>query len=165
MLTQNLLKEFLHYDEDTGMFTWKAKTSKFSHVNIGSSAGSINSCGYIHIKLFSKNYKAHQLVWLYVYGVFPSKVIDHINGITYDNRIINLREVTQSENCMNKRKMKNNTSGYTGVSWHKGIKKWTVQININKKQIHLGCFDNLEEAAAVYKSASEKYHGVFARIA
>jgi hypothetical protein len=91
------------------------------------------------------------------------KCVDHINGNTLDNRRENLRICTQAENRCNSRIQNNNTSGYKGVSWSEGHKKWRSQIKLNKKIIHLGYFNTPEEAYAAYCAASEKYHGEYGR--
>lgn len=89
-LTQAELKRKLHYDPDTGIFTWKVFSPG---ITIGKVAGAISS-GYIRIKVHPSLQYAHRLAWLYVYGYFPEHGTDHINGIKTDNRIANLREAT-----------------------------------------------------------------------
>lgn len=89
---------------------------------------------------------------------------DHINMDGLDNRRDNLRICTRSQNQMNSEKHKNNNSGFKGVCWHIGIKKWMAQIKVDKKQICLGYFENKEEAALVYNEAAKKYHGEFAKL-
>lgn len=89
--------------------------------------------------------------------------IDHINANTLDNRTINLRQCTRTENNRNSKISKNNSSGYKGVSWNKGNKKWRAYIAA-EKQIHLGFFVKKEEAAKAYNQAARKYHGEFASI-
>ena len=94
-------------------------------------------------------------------GYLP-KTIDHINGDKLDNRIENLRAATVGQNQHNRKTNANNTSGYKGVSWNKGCNKWLSQIKLEGKRIHLGYFDNLEEAAEVVRKAREELHGDFA---
>lgn len=89
-------------------------------------------------------------------------VVDHINHDTLDNTRKNLRVCTQSENLMNSRKQKNNTSGLKGVSWHKRDKKWRADISINGKRKHLGNFSTKEFAYESYIKACKKYHKEFA---
>ena len=90
------------------------------------------------------------------------EITDHINGNGLDNRRCNLRKCTPSQNMWNRRKPKNNTSGYIGVDWHKRDKKWQARICRDRKQKHLGCFDDIEEAARAYDRAALELHGEFA---
>ena len=137
-LSQERLKELLEYDEDTGIFIWKV--SRSGNIKSGTVAGS-KLQGYSIIMIDRINYKAHRLAWLYVHGYFPENFIDHKNGIRYDNRISNLREVSKSCNGQNCKIHSNNKSGYNGVSWEKTKKKWRSQIKINTKHIFLGLYD------------------------
>ena len=89
--------------------------------------------------------------------------VDHINRDVMDNRRENLRYVTSSQNGMNRGMMKSNTSGYRGVTWDKKTEKWRARIGLNGKQIWLGYFDDIEEAATAYKKKAlelfEQYLG------
>jgi hypothetical protein len=87
--------------------------------------------------------------------------IDHINHDKLNNCRSNLRIVTPQQNSMNTSKRKDNKSGVIGVHWHKAGEKWTASIMLNNKHIHLGCFDNLEEASQARKEAEKKYFGEF----
>jgi hypothetical protein len=120
-------------------------------------AGSVNGEGYLLIKLQRRSYKAHRLAWLYVCGVWPEDQLDHINRNRSDNRISNLREVTNKQNLQNAGKYSHNTSGHSGVSWHKQRSKWVAQIKHNHKVIHLGYFTNIEDAIAARKAAEKLY--------
>ena len=89
--------------------------------------------------------------------------IDHRHGdeTRNDNRKSNIRVVTKSQNSMNKKILKNNTSGVTGVGWDKESRKWIAYIAINKKQLTLGRFSNFEDAVSARKVAEKKYFGEF----
>tara|TARA_R110000824_G_scaffold217121_2_gene403649 strand:+ start:61 stop:615 length:555 start_codon:yes stop_codon:yes gene_type:complete len=87
---------------------------------------------------------------------------DHINGDPLDNRKENLRICTGAENQRNKGPQKNNTSGFKGVYWHKGSKKWSAQVAYNKKNIYIGCFKDKEEAARAHDAKAKELHGEFA---
>jgi len=160
-MTQELLKELFEYKED-GHFYWKIKKSK--KINIGKIAGCLNYRGYREIRLNGKLYREHRLIWFYHNGVLPINGIDHINAIKDDNRIENLREATQSQNNANNCKMQGSSSKYKGVSFFKRDKKWSAQIVLNKKQKHLGYFDEEYIAAQAYNEAALKSFGEFARI-
>lgn len=150
-MTHKELKERLHYDPLTGIFTWIKANKQF----LGKKAGYLNQ-EYIKIKL-NKGYLAHRLAWLYVYGEFPTDCIDHINGIKTDNRISNLRDVSNQTNMKNQKRRNTNKSGITGVFWHKTNKMWTSTISVNYKQIHLGSFSTKEDAISARKTAEIKY--------
>jgi len=127
-------------------------------IKIGNKVGSLHLEGYAVVRIFNKEYKVHRLIWVYHNGPIPKgKEIDHINHIRDDNRIENLRLVTQKDNARNCSLSKNNTSGVQGVMWHKATQKWLAQIRNNKKQIHLGVFENKEEAIKSRKDAEKKY--------
>jgi hypothetical protein len=155
MVTQQRLKELLHYDEETGKFTWMVKKGR---IKPGHLAGSVNNCGYVHICIDRKHYKASRLAWLYVYGHMPSSYVDHVNRIRTDDRISNLRLASANENSQNRKMNSKNKSGISGVSWHKRTSKWTAQIMVNGEKIYLGIFETIEDAAAARSSAKEKYH-------
>ena len=154
-LTAEYLRSILDYDPETGIFTWKASTSR--RVKAGDIAGSLDGLGYLRLSVRSRPYRAHRLAWLHTYGVWPKDQIDHINRIRTDNRISNLREVSHKQNGQNRSKPSNNTSGHPGVVWHKRISKWQVKIKHNYKYIHIGYFTNLEDAVAARKAAEKLY--------
>lgn len=87
--------------------------------------------------------------------------IDHHDGNGLNNQRVNLRKSTNTQNCYNASKRKDNTSSVKGASWHKREKMWRADITINGKRMWLGYFNTKEEAAEVYKQASLKYHGEF----
>lgn len=89
---------------------------------------------------------------------------DHINGDRLDNRKANLRICNHSQNEANQGKLSNNTSGRKGVCWDKNRQKWLAQIQVNYKQINLGCFTDIEDAAHTYEKAAIEYFGEFARV-
>jgi len=95
-------------------------------------------------------------------GLDLSHDIDHIDRNSLNNLRGNLRIASRLETCRNKSKQSNNTSGYTGVSFYKPSKKWRAYIVINRKQIHLGYFDNVIHAAKAFNDAAIKYFGKFA---
>jgi hypothetical protein len=81
---------------------------------------------------------------------------------TLDNRDSNLRLANRTQQQQNRRKQKNNTSGYKGVSWSKGSRKWTARIRVDGKYLYLGLFATAELAYAAYCAAARKYFGEFA---
>ena len=89
--------------------------------------------------------------------------VDHIDCDPLNNTVDNLRVATQTENAKNKRIFKSNSSGVKGVYFNTKQQKYHAQITFNSRRIHLGFFDDLEEAANAYQEASQKYHGEFGR--
>lgn len=88
-------------------------------------------------------------------------VVDHINHNKLDNRYDNLRICTSQENSYNQSVRCNNTSGVTGVGWHKGKNKWIARIQINGKLKQLGCYNTKEEAIEARRQAEIDYYGEF----
>ena len=154
-LTAEKLRSVLHYEPETGIFTWKVRTS--TCVKVGDAAGCPGGGGYLLISVQSRLYRAHRLAWLYVYGEWPKDQLDHINRNRSDNRISNLRDVSTKQNQQNAGKRSDNTSGHAGVSWYKRISKWQAKITHNQKDVHLGYFATIEAAIAARKAAEKLY--------
>ena len=153
MITQEYLKELFNYDGQD--LIWKVK--KATNTIVGSVAGNINKVsGYRCIRIDGKDYQAHRLIWLYHFGSFPSNQIDHKDHNRLNNSINNLRDVTHKENGKNRSKQKNNTSGITGVCWHKRLEKWIASGVFDGKRIHLGCFTDKLDAICCRKSWENK---------
>jgi hypothetical protein len=163
-LTAEHLRARLHYNPDTGVFTWLSSPSRKAVTFVGKPAGCVKN-GYITIGIDRVDYPAHRLAWLYVYGEWPAERIDHINLDRADNRISNLRQCTHSQNLANTRARSTNSSGYKGVYFHTGAKRWQAKIKVNYRSKHLGFFDTKEEAADAYRKGAELYFGEFARAA
>jgi hypothetical protein len=145
-ITQEKLKEILHYDPETGVFRWRKSVRQ--NMKPWDVAGSY-LLGYIKIGIKGKRYQAHRLAWLYVTGCWPKNQIDHINGIRNDNKFLNLREATRKQNSENICLLPTNTSGFRGAYWDKSINKWKAHVRHNGKYKNLGCFETAAEAGAV----------------
>lgn len=149
MLTQAELKLHLHYNPDTGIFTW---------IKNGKIAGS-NSYGYISIYFNGANYRAHRLAWLYSYNTWPKEYIDHINNVKDDNRLCNLREATNQQNGQNQTKPSSrNKLGLLGVIYRKERNKFIGQVYVNKKCHKTKSFKTAEEAHEAYIKLKRKLH-------
>ena len=149
------LKDALTYDSQTGLFYWRKRFAKAVH--IGDIAGSPDIKGYIMIGFRKRIYKAHRLAWLYMYGEWPTGLIDHINGNKSDNRIENLRNVGADGNSQNvRRPNKRNKSGFMGVIFYQN--KWRASMTVNKKSKWLGDYATPEEAHQAYLEAKRKHH-------
>jgi len=149
--TLDRLKELLHYDPLTGIFTWRVN-------KIGVKAGRIAGCkkdnGYTAIRIDGTLFFAHRLAWLYMTGQAPDLFIDHIDGNRANNQIANLRIATHKQNSENlRRPSARNSSGYRGVYYQKQTKKWVAQIGHHGKLYNLGSFLTPEDAA---QKAEEK---------
>lgn len=151
MTVEDLIRESLEYDPETGDLFWKVARGSGGK---GRKAGNKKSGEHIKIRLCGKDYLAHRLAWLLYYGTWPNKHLDHKDGDGSNNRISNLREASHAENMRNRPKK--------GYSWHKNRKKFQAYISINHRQIYLGYFDTEEEARKAHEEVMEKYHGEFA---
>jgi len=154
ILTREKLQQALHYDKDSGEFTWLTTSNR---KKAGERAGTAVPHGYRKIQVYNKIYYEHRLAWLYVYGEFPQDVVDHIDGNGLNNRIENLRSVSRSDNMRNQlRPHVKNKLQVLGVSKTK-TGKFKAQI-FDKKQINLGIFNTQEEASQAYLKAKRKLH-------
>jgi HNH endonuclease/AP2 domain len=154
ILTREKLQEVLHYDQDSGQFTWLTTSNR---KKAGERAGTTVSHRYRKIQVYNKIYYEHRLAWLYVYGEFPQDVIDHIDGNGLNNKIENLRCVSHSGNMQNQlRPHKNNKLKALGVTQTKNG-KFRAQI-FHKKIKRLGVFDTVEQASQAYIQAKRELH-------
>lgn len=110
-------------------------------------------------------WKPRKMIYIHrvIAGAPKGKIVDHINGDTLYNTCWNLRVGTQRQNTANAGMWRHNTSGYKGVTWNKELGKWKALINVNGKQIYLGSYNNLQDAAIARRIAAKKYWGDFAR--
>lgn len=159
-LTHARLLEVLDYNPLTGIFTWKINTGKKQLV--GKQAGTIDPKGYIAISIDGEKIRGHRLAWFYVYGVWPSKNIDHENGRHADNRFKNLRDITQKGNIQNQHKVRSDSkSQIQGVRFRVEKNKYEARIRIDGKQKHVGYFDTAEEAREAYLIKKRQVHPTF----
>jgi hypothetical protein len=158
MITQERILKLLEYRD--GALFWKVKPAK--QIAVGSEAGCKNSHGYCVVRVDGVLYGAHRIVFLMHHGYLPD-YIDHADGNRLNNSIDNLRAATASENACNKLTQSNNKSGVSGVRWHKQIKHWCVEIQVNKVKHYLGIYKDLELAGLVAAEARNLYHGNFAK--
>lgn len=115
--------------------------------------------GYAVCHTYDKGYYMHRLIMNPPAGM----VIDHINRDKLDNRRLNLRVCTQSQNHANQSLWtKNKHSKYKGVTWHEKAGKWVAQTQIKGKQLYLGLYETEKDAARAYNEATIKHFGEFA---
>jgi hypothetical protein len=171
MIDTDTLRKLIDYDPDTGALTWKRRTAElhpndqarrtFNARYDGKIAFTSDDAGGYKIgTIFGSTQKAHRVAYAIFHGSWPRGEVDHINGIKDDNRILNLRDVTKSENMKNAALSKRNTSGHAGVWWDKSRNKWLANICDNSKMINLGRFADKEDAIAARNAAEKKlgYH-------
>lgn len=158
-LTAEVLRDLVHYDAETGAFTWRVSRGKAAR---GKVAGRRTQRGYIQIGIEGRGYYAHRLAWLYIQGQWPPNQVDHINMCKSDNRIVNLRLATASQNKANTCIPRNNTSGAKGTWWNKARRRWQVQIQVNGRNKAIGRFMTYAEAERAYSEAAAKYFGEYA---
>lgn len=156
MLTQAQLKEFLHYDPLTGLFTWRVQR-RWSNP-VGSVAGVIcKDTGYVRIGLLGGKYLGHRLAFLYMTGAYPPDDGEHKDRVRHNNQWDNLRPATRAENMRNK-------LGLTqaGVHQNTSSPSWFARVTVKRKTIHLGSFPTYEEAVTARLAGELKYYGAFA---
>ena len=150
-LSQSDLKSMLEYHPD-GYFVWKIGGKGRSK---GSRAGSSKGKEYEQICLNRTLYSTHRLVFLWHHGRFPMQT-DHINRDRYDNRIENLREVTEQQNKMNRRGSSDHKNVYP-----RGVGKWQVAVGLNGKKHYGGTYADLKEAKEKAEQLRNKLHGEY----
>jgi len=155
LITQSQLKSLLHYNQDTGLFTW-LNNIKHHGKTKGKIAGYTNPLGYTLISIKGKTYHAHRLAWLYIYGEIPN-IIDHIDHNPTNNKIDNLRNTDTRGNMKNCSMNIKNTSGFTGVHFDKQYGKWRAMIRVNSKKVSLYSGNSKEDAIIARKKANIKY--------
>lgn len=159
IISQEELKRVLEYNPDTGIFTWKVKLAR--HIRVGQIAGSVSGDktrkGGVtrRITIYGKRYQPARLAFLYMTGSIP-EIAGHYDHKQLNCKWSNLRAIIQAEINKNQSKSINNTSGVTGVQWHKRG-KWAARITYDRKVIQVYWGDDFFEACRARKSAENKY--------
>ena len=169
-----LLRKLLRYEPLTGKLFWRKRGVEwFKKTGRGGCQGeanrwnarwadkeaftAINDDGYRHGVLLGKYLRAQRVIWAMETGEWPDDEVDHEDRDRANNRFGNLRLVTRIENMKNTGMPKNNTSGFTGVSWRKQTNKWHAKIGLSGESVHLGYFSKRSDAIAARKAANVKY--------
>ena len=148
---------WLEYDPGTGIFRRK-DGRPFTPSMVG---GNKTTGEYFAIKFKRRTIYLHRLAFLLMTGKWPSKLVDHIDGIKLNNKWCNLRLASMAQNKANEGLRVSNTSGLKGVSWHKKAEKWRAYVGSHGR--HLGLFDCPAAAHLAYVVASSTEYGAFAR--
>lgn len=162
MLTQDRLKEVLHYDPETGIWTWLVRRGP---VKPGDRAGNQKANGYREVCIDSYPYYEQRLAFLYMTGMFPVGIADHKDRARSNNRWSNLRDSTQKQNSANMATRPSNKIGLKGVSLHRGTGKYVAFIANDRRSRYLGLFDCPAAAHFAYLIEADKCFGEFARAA
>lgn len=163
-VTQEMVRARFLYNKEFGRLIWLSRPlSDFGGKNqwsiwnsryAGCFAGSVGTKGYRSINVFGKMRKASRLTWVYHFGQWPD-VIDHIDGDTANDRLENIRSVTQAENCLNRKLVSRNTTGVPGV--YRDGNGFCAQIGFSNKKFFLGRFGNVNDAIAARHAAEQKF--------
>ena len=172
VIDPTILKKLLRYDGDTGKLFWlprdqsffktlrayRAWNTRYAGTEAFTAIKPGYNQGYNIGNIFDKTYRAHRVVFALIHGRWPTDHLDHIDGNRTNNRIDNLREVSNMVNHQNMKMFSTNTSEQTGVSWDESRQKWAAQIVVSGKNKHLGRFDMKDEAVAA-RAEAEKIYG------
>ena len=154
------LKQVLRYEPETGNLYWLECLSPVAQV--GATAGTLQSNGYITVGLDGKILRAHRIAWALYHNELPPKFIDHKNRLKSDNRIENLRAATVVSNAYNQGLASNNKSGVKGVCWDNTKQMWRAMGSVEGKRRNLGYYESLTEASEVVRKFRIEHHGEFA---
>lgn len=150
---QNEIQEWFYQKE--GVLYWKKAKAP---VKKDTPSGYLDQYGYLQTRFNFKLYRTHRIVWILLKGDIPAGMeVDHVDGNRTNNKITNLRLVTRGANNKNKKQYKRNTSGVTGITWDKLKNKWVAQISVDKKVIHLGRYNDIQDAIKARHQAEIQY--------
>lgn len=158
MITQERLKELFEYQDGKLM---RRKNGRSAVIPMGAKR-------YERVTVDGQAYALHRMIYLWHHGHLPT-TLDHIDGNRENNRIENLREATQQQNCLNRKHHSNSKSPYKNVylqspnknpNWKRN---WVVSIMVDGKRKYIGSFEDVELADLVATEARDKFHGQFAR--
>lgn len=151
-MTVALVRELFDYDPEEGVLRWRISAGKAKAGNI---AGRTSPRGYRKVTIYYHSYLEHRLAWLHYYGEWPKQQIDHINRNPSDNRISNLRDVSISDNALNRKRER--YSNAKGVSFIKCKGRWRATLCLpTRTQKYIGSFVTEAEARAAYANAAAR---------
>lgn len=148
-LTADALRRMVEYRD--GALWWRCADHHAKRMDkpLGAPAG---RSGRLQVQIGGAPYYVHRLIWLYHHGEWPSELVDHINGDPRDNRIENLRCLSNAGNCRNVDRR--------GVSLdrRKVTRPWRARIMVDGRSVSLGYYDTEDDAMAAYASAKRTLH-------
>ena len=149
-ILKRLEENFFHVNGDLYI-----KEKRWGHTR---KAGGLDKNGYHRVLIEGKTLFTHRVVLYLESGIWPTEEVDHINGVRNDNRPLNLRLVTKSQNNKGfKAKSEGTTSKYRGVGLKSKEKLWRAYITLDGVHKHLGYFISEEEAARAYNEAAIRF--------
>ena len=173
-----VLRQLLRYEPETGKLFWLHRTQQefdtlgrfsvehkcnwWNAMYANTEASTLSHRGYYRIRLKRRDYSSHRVIWAMVTGSWPDMMVDHINRIPSDNRWVNLRLATPTQNHWNRSKSEGKSSCYKGVLWSKSDSIWRSSISVYGKPHPLGEFSTQEKAAQAYDAAAKKHFGDYA---
>lgn len=162
--TASEVRNLFLYNEETGDLIWRRNKNR---ARAGQVAGYFDKKQYRDVMIDGRNYKAHRLIWVLKTGEWPPDQIDHKDGNPSNNRWDNLRLATNQQNHANRRRNKNNTTGYRHVVYRKDRPKspWHARITVNGRDLYCGSFVTPEEAAARVQQVHKEIFGEFSSYA
>ena len=128
--------------------------------------GSVNGQGYLVVDLYEnatkKMFRVHRLVAdAFIENPNDKECVDHKDNNRTNNRLTNLRWATTKENSHNSKLSSGNTSNVKGVYFNKKAKKWHARIQIDGIHVHIGLFDNLEDAKIARVNRANQAIGIY----
>jgi hypothetical protein len=160
LVTQQRLRDLLHYNPKTGIFTWLVDHGRWDRIKAGTVATSDGKKPLIHVD--NRKYLASRLAVLYMTGRWPRLTVDHKDCDPRNNQWSNLRQATQQEQQRNRKGY--SSSGYKGVYASSGRYGFSAYISINKKSIYLGWRHTPKEAHQLYCDAVKQHYAEFGRM-
>ena len=161
--SQEELRRMFDYYPETGQLVWKRREDRDSQWNgrmAGKEVGSPGK-GHLRTQIDRQRYQVHRIIWKLAYGSIPNDMqIDHINGDGYDNRLCNLRLVTNRQNQLNRSADRGRK--YKGV--YKQGKGFKAEITHEGERLYIGFFRSEEKAAMEYDKKARELHGEHARL-
>ena len=158
VLDAQTMHELFDYDPETGSLVWRRTVC--ARVQKGRHAGTPSGKGYLRVMVSGKNYYVHRIAYAMTWGSWPEQ-IDHIDGDRSNNRISNLRGVTNLINSHNVRRKKLGNTGVRGIYFNKRFSSFYATIFANRKRIYVGAFKNLSDAEAAVNAAREKHQSAW----